>query len=120
MKTRVGFVSNSSSTSFLITNHGREPLTLVDFVTKNPKIIQDWISMYAWIQDGETAESEGLTQEALLKGAEDENITFAAGETLPCVFGDEDGTLIGRVFDYMLRDGGHSLNFEWNYNDSHR
>ena len=36
------------------------------------------------------------------------------------VFGDEDGTLIGRVFDYILREGGDSENFEWRFDQYYR
>ena len=31
------------------------------------------------------------------------------------IFGDEDGTVIGRIFDYILRDGGESKNFKWSF-----
>lgn len=29
------------------------------------------------------------------------------------VFGDEQGTLVGKIFDYALRDGGPSESFDW-------
>jgi hypothetical protein len=62
MKIRNGFVSNSSSSSFIIRNKSNI------------------------------------------------NLTLSAEEY---IFGDEDGTLIGRIFDYILRDGGESENFKW-------
>ena len=39
MKIRKGFVSNSSSTAFMITNLTNKEKTLVDFVEENPQLI---------------------------------------------------------------------------------
>ena len=33
---------------------------------------------------------------------------------------DEDGTIMGTVFDYILRDGGESENWKWEYYESLR
>jgi len=40
---------------------------------------------------------------------------FKPGHQTYAVFGDEDGTLIGGVFDYILRDGGSSKSFTWEF-----
>jgi hypothetical protein len=42
-----------------------------------------------------------------------EHYTFKSKQKKILVFGDEDGDVIGNVFDYMLRDGGKSKNFKW-------
>lgn len=105
MKIRHGFVSNSSSTSFTITNKSNKDLTLVDFVKENPQLVQDWNSSYQYDE----------TQEDLIKSAEENNIDFPADSIDEYTFGDEDGTLIGRIFDYILRDGGESKNFKWEF-----
>lgn len=112
MKVRHGFVTNSSSTSYIIVNISDEEKTLVDFVKENPRLVERYNRDYGWGDD--------CTQEELLQSAWANNVTFGPGDDLVLVFGDEDGTLIGRVFDYMLRDGGCSESFEWRYNESHR
>lgn len=115
MKIRKGFVTNSSSTSFIIENTSGRKKTLVDFVKENPQLIDEFKSEYEWY-----AKDERFTQENLIKSAEEENIIFSPHETKECVFGDEQGTLIGHVFDYILRDGGSSKSFMWRFHEYYR
>jgi hypothetical protein len=110
MKSRLGFVSNSSSTSFIIRNKSDRDLSLVDFVRENPQLIQEWNYQYRYDE----------TQEELIESAEINNIIFPANSSYDYSFGDEDGTLVGRVFDYILRDGGESDNFEWRFDQYYR
>ena len=105
MKIRTGFVSNSSSTSFLITNHSNTRRTLVEFINENPQFIKEYIEDY-----GHYGKPSQLK---LLYSAKERDVEFASGETKQCIFGDEQGTLIGNVLDYMLRGGGRSKNFSW-------
>ena len=42
MKTRQGFISNSSSSSFIIRNNSDKELTIVDFVKENPQLIEQF------------------------------------------------------------------------------
>ena len=114
MKFRNGFVSNSSSTSFVIINNTNKTLTLVDFVEENPQLIQDYIDTYG------CGESDEYTQEELVESAYQNNITFYPYSKEICTFGDEQGTLIGGVFDYILRDGGHSKSFSWSFYEYNR
>lgn len=109
MKKRNGFVSNSSSSSFIITNKTDKILTLVDFVKENPQLIEDWNLSYGY----------NNTYEELLESAENNDIDINPGND-EYIFGDEDGTLIGRIFDYILRDGGESENFSWRFHQYYR
>lgn len=110
MKKREGFISNSSSTSFIIRNKANKELSLVDFVRENPQLVEEWNSGYGY----------DVSQEQLLESAELNDFDFPANSTNNYVFGDEEGTLIGRIFDYILRDGGESENFEWNFHEFYR
>ena len=116
MKIRLGFVSNSSSTSFVITNTSSEEKTLVNFVEENPQLVKEFLEEYNW--HGEEA---GYTQENMLKDAESEYATmFEPSEQKILTFGDEDGTILGHIFDYILRDGGKSESFEWKFHEYRR
>ncbi len=104
MKTRNGFVSNSSSCSFMITNKSDKAKTLRDFVDENPQLVVEFCDRYNW---------HDYSQEQMLDSAEAEGIIFQPNSSQLCVFGDEQGTIVGQVFDYILRDGGNSQNFTW-------
>lgn len=93
MKIRNGFVSNSSSTSFVITNTTETVKTMVDFITENPQLVKRFNEMYDWHR---------YTQDQMLEDAK------YCGDLYPgdnhVTFGDEDGTVIGTVLDYILRE----------------
>lgn len=117
MKTRNGFVSNSSSSSFMINNKSNRTLTIVDFARENPQIVEEFKREYG---------DEDVTQEQVIADAErrmvesDTDYTFLPNTQKPVVFGDEQGDVIGRVYDYALRNGGESRNFRWAYFESLR
>lgn len=108
MKMKKGFISNSSSSSFIIKNLTNEERSIVDFVKENPDLIEDFKNYYDWYKN-----DERFTQENLIDSATKNNIIFEPNEVKECIFGDEDGSLIGHVFDYQLRDGGRSESFSW-------
>jgi hypothetical protein len=115
VKTRVGFVSNSSSSSFIITNKSADTRDLVSFVLENPQLIERFCKEYDWHKA-----EDGYNQEKLLESAEQNNVIWQPKERRSTVFGDEDNTLIGCVFDYILRDGGESKNWKWRFERSLR
>ena len=115
MKTRNGFVSNSSSTSFIITNKTKKVLTIVDFVKENPQLIKEFLEHYDWYK-----ENPKFTQENLIKSAKENTFDLQPEQEQVCVFGDEQDTLIGHIFDYMLRDGGESKSFSWKFKKYNR
>lgn len=111
MKVRSGFVSNSSSSSFIITNKTSEDKTLVDFVMENPQLVEEFVTKYYWHE---------YTQEELLESAERRRTVLPANSSHRYIFGDEDGDVIGHVFDYILRDDGSSDSFAWEFDESLR
>ena len=113
MKIRNGFVSNSSSTAFIIFNKTNEEKTLLDFVKENEFLVDQYNKEYGY---GE----EIYTNEHLIKCAENRGDVWKPNESKHIVFGDEEGDEIGCVYDYILRNGGSSESFSWRFYESLR
>jgi len=113
MKTRNGFVSNSSSTSFIITNKTNNDLTLLDFVNETPELVNKFKRDYGYNNN------EGYNQEKMIACAKKRNETLHLGDN-EVEYGDNDGDTLGTVYDYMLRGGGETTRFKWCYLESNR
>jgi len=113
MKVRSGFVSNSSSCSFVIVNATGEELQLADFVKENVHLLE----MYRREYDQE--DEERYADFALIQEAESWDYPLVPGAN-DCEFGDENGSGLETVFDYILRDGGSSERFEWSLTEINR
>lgn len=110
MKTKIDFVTNSSSCAFIIWNNSGANLDLVAFVKENPQLIKMFKDRFVSFKI--KGEAIKYSQKMLIKSAKANNEILKPKSNY-CVFGDEQGTLIGEVFDYILRDGGSSKNFTW-------
>ena len=113
MKRRSGLVSNSSSTSFVINNNTGKNQALEVFTKEAIHLADEYRKQYGYPGCRE------FTNEELIASA------AARGEVLAprfniMTFGDEEGDLIGRVYDYILRDGGSTKNFSWSFYEFHR
>jgi len=121
MKLRFGFVTNSSSTIYIITNKTDSAKTLLDFVTENPQLLKDFENAYYEIEDGAVDPSMALSPEVRMKEcARCRGDKWAPHEKKTISFGDEDGDLLGKVYDYILREGGESKSFKWKFDEYNR
>lgn len=112
MKLRQGFVSNSSSTAFIIVNKSEETKTVLDFARDNLYLLEQFKKEYSCEND------DDLTAEKFLASAAEREETWQPGEGMYIVFGDEQQIqCIGRVFDYALRHGGSSEDWSWRFEE---
>ena len=105
MKVRRGFVSNSSSCSFLIINKTDKVLTVGDFLKENTQLIDQWNNEYGFDYRLEQCIEDTECKEEIEPGYQ------------KMTFGDEHGGCINTMFDYILRDGGESERFEWRFRE---
>jgi hypothetical protein len=101
MKAKLGFISNSSSCSFVIKNQTDEHKDIRDFAKETLHLVLEFNEQY----DHDT------TIESFMNDCNEYYISWEPGETRYAIFGDEDGTDMGRVYDYMLRDADYSKSF---------
>ena len=118
MKIRAGFVSNSSSTSFMVKNKSNQQKTIVDFAKETKFLVADFKSSYSWYENDPTVTIDDYINSAQSRyNSNPLQWTLFPGDESSWVFGDEEGDLIGRINDYMLRHGGKTESFEWKFDE---
>jgi len=110
---RSGWVSNSSSTSFIIENKTKNPLTVKDFAQENLQVLRDFNKEYDYnFTEKEFLESAGKIKQKIKPGPN--VMEFGDNHGLGC------GEAVGHVFDYQLRCGGESKRFRWEFKEMNR
>jgi hypothetical protein len=105
MKYRNGFISNSSSTSFIITNNTRHILSLEDFVKEN-----------AYLVDGFNVDClSPILMDDMLECEEIRYINLDPGNN-EILFSDEGVNAVHDCYNVMLRVPGKSKRFSWKIN----
>ena len=107
---RLGFVSNSSSTAFTITNKTDKMLTLLDFAQETVHLVEEFNGEYGYSEN-----EKNFLQSARDRVKNGDETAYIKPGKNEMGFGDEDGDLLGKVYDYMLRDGGSSKRFDWRF-----
>lgn len=110
MKKRKGFVSNSSSSSFIITNKTDKDLTFVDFVNENPHMVVDFVDYYDWYD---------YTFEDFLGSANSNDTIIPANSSDEYEFSDNGGDVLENVLHTVLVNCGESESFKWGGHESH-
>lgn len=113
----------------MITNKTNEVKTLVDFATETRYLVDDFKEEYGWYEDKDGFDEDtfianaqerleqGSPRDLLFEDNDGNQYIWQPEESKYCPFGDEDGDLMGQVYDYMLRHGGETKSFKWRFKE---
>lgn len=118
MKIRNGYVSNSSSSSFIIKNISNESKTIIDFAKETSYLCEMFCDEYGY--NNESYNEKEYIKDAINRQLNKWGFSLPPNESVEYAFGDEDGDVIGTVCDYMMRIGGKTDSFSWRFFESLR
>lgn len=118
MKIRNGYVSNSSSSSFIIKNISNENKTIIDFAKETSYLCEMFCDEYGY--NNEYYNEKEYIKDAINRQLNKWGFSLPSNESVEYAFGDEDGDVIGTVCDYMMRIGGKTDSFSWQFFESLR
>lgn len=111
MKVRLGFVSNSSSSSYVINNKTDKDLSLADLIRENSHLAQEC--------DRYSPKGAKWTLETLIQSAKESGIVLKPGSNLISFSDADEYNAIEIIGDYEMREGGDSERFSWSIQDCH-
>ena len=117
MKLRLGFISNSSSSSFLITNKSNKSKTMKDFVKQISFVYDSFVEAFPeYLKDKQ--KHKCYSKEEMLRTANQcIPMSWGPGKTHEVEFSTEDGSmnLVGFIIGLMLKENGETEDFKWKY-----
>ncbi|MCK9596170.1 hypothetical protein M0R19_03230 [Candidatus Pacearchaeota archaeon] len=121
MKIRQGFVSNSSSTSFIIKNKTNKQKTLMDFIEETSvflyKIYIQKYPYHLWKDSQDESYREIFSAESVKSFIQKRNFRIKGNKEIGIIFAD-DQTSTENFYELMLRDFNETESFSWQMDEN--